>query len=154
MTWSRKSISVVLHDENYRQIPHGRDVNSLMKISFASSPITIKNDCNFFFLFQFAGQCNSNGHAILGSQVRDHSYNMMFVRTKMERSISAFCIAHQRALPLSKQSFKRHFSACKDAQIPMHRQNVFILVQGLRYSHSNGFLSNSTKPFTDLILPK
>src|SRR5688500_8101393 len=97
-----------------------------MKISFAGTSVPIKNGCNFFFIFQLARQCNTIGHSVLRSKVRNHSNDMMFVGTEMERAVPAFCITAHSSLPLRKKPVQRKVSGSKYTEVSMHGQNVFV----------------------------
>ena len=125
-----------------------------MKIALTCSAITRKNGGNMFFFAELVGECDSIGKSELRTEMRNHTHNFMFLRTKMERAFAAFRISVELALPLSKKLMKRHTTSCKDSQISMHGKNIFLFIHGNYSSHRNCFLSNTRKPFGDLTLPK
>src|SRR5690606_30294585 len=79
--------------------------------------------------------------------MRNHSYNMIILGSKMERTIASLCKAIGLSLPLTKQSVQRDISGRKNTQITVHWQDVFVSLQRHRHTHRNGLLSNTGKPF-------
>src|SRR6187549_2884512 len=77
---------------------------------------------------------------------------MMLIGSEVKRPVPTLCVTHHRSLPLRKQSVKRHVAGCENTQVAVHRQNVLIFFQCFGDTYRNGLLTNTTKPFADLIL--
>ena len=74
------------------------------------------------------------GHTIgdreLWSQVRDHAADMVFAAAKMETPLPGFTVSFLGTLPLHEEFAQRHISGSKYAEIPVHRHDPFIRLQG------------------------
>jgi hypothetical protein len=71
-------------------LPYGSSINGFVEITFACATIATKNYTYFFFFSDFMSQCNTISHPQHSTQMRYHTYNVVFVGTKMERALTAF----------------------------------------------------------------
>ena len=109
---------------------------------------------HFFIFFKKVGQRYSIRYRHLRSQMRNHTHNVMFFGSEMKRPVPPFGKAGNFSLELGKQPAERNTSPCKNTQVSVHGKYVLVVFQGAYTSYGNRFLTNSGKPFADLILPK
>ena len=83
----------------------------------------------------------------------NHPYNFVFLGPKVKAPVPTLGKPALLALPLGKKPVQGDVSGSEDAQIPVHGQNIFTLLQGLGNSNRNSFLSNATEPLGNLALP-
>ena len=76
----------------------------------------------------------------------------MLAVAEMEAAFAAFAIAFPGALPLHKQAAERHIPGGKDPEVAVQGHDPFVLFQGQRSTHRDGFPSDPTEPFGDFTL--
>jgi hypothetical protein len=79
---------------------------------------------------------------------------MVFATTEMKTSFACFTVALLCTLPLQKEFMQGHLPSGKNAQIAMKGHDPFVRLQSEGSPHCDRLLSNTTKPFRDLALPK
>src|SRR5258705_2669900 len=115
-----------------------------MKITLTGATVTVEDDCNFLLFFQFCCQRDSVGHSILGAKVGDHANNMMFIGTKMKRTVTALGVPQGGSLPLSKEAVQRPLPPPKYSEVSVDRENLLIGVKGLGNCDGNCLLAKTT----------
>src|SRR5690606_2625083 len=125
-----------------------------MNITFTSSSLSCKYCTDFVIFFKLICQSYPIGHAKLWSEVRNHSYYMIFLGAEMEASVTCFRKTAFLSLPLRKQSVERNITHGQNSKISMHSQDVFIYFQDCGNTNRHGFLPYPAKPFGNFSLPK
>src|SRR5687767_13993777 len=98
-----------------------------MKIAFAGSAVTGKNNGHFFLLVKLARKRNSISDAHLGSEVRDHADDIVIPGSEMERAIPSLRKSPWFALELCKETMKRNATGGKYSKVAMHGQDILVL---------------------------
>ena len=70
----------------------------------------------------------------------------------MKRAVAPFCVSVQRALPLSEEPVEGKAARGENAEVSMHREDVFVVMKGSGKSDGNRFLADAAKPFAYLAL--
>src|SRR6185312_9623966 len=95
-----QSISVVFNKEDDGQAPDCRQVKRFVEIPFTGATLTRESQGHFIFIFQFAGQGHTVCHCQLGTEVRDHSADMMLPGPEMKASFPSVTVSRIASLPL------------------------------------------------------
>src|SRR5690554_776798 len=84
--------------------------------------------------------------------MRDHSNDIIIHRPEVKRAISSFGKASHFSLKLSKKSFQRNITRCKNTKISVHRQDYFVFFHCISSSYTDCLLSPTGEPLRNLPL--
>src|SRR5690606_42114062 len=98
---------------------------------------------DFCVFLEFVRKSDSVGDTHLGSEVRNHPDNLVFLGSEVERTIAAFGKPVGLSLPLREESVQRNIASCQYPQITVHWKDVFVFVKNSGHTHRNRFLTDA-----------
>src|SRR5690606_8152247 len=147
-----EAVSVVFNDEDHGQVPHCGKIYGFVKVTLARTAIAVEDNGYLVFLLEFVSQRHACGHAVLWAEVRDHSDDVMIVRTKMEGAIPSLGKSAVGSLPLCKEAVEWNIADGEHTQITVHGKDILVRFECGRYAYRDGFLPYAAKPFANSIL--
>ncbi len=125
-----------------------------MEITLAGGSIAGEDDGAAVLLLQFVGQRDAVSDAHLRPQVADHAHHAVLLAAEMEAPLASLAVAGGLALPLGEKLAEGHAPRGEHAQVAVHGQDVLLLLQHHGGTHTDGLLTDTAEPLTDLALTK
>src|SRR5699024_8154212 len=149
-----KSIAVIFDHKDDRELPNGSQVQGFMEFALACAPVATKTTGHKSTVAKFRSERKSVSYRHGCRQMGDHPKDTLFFCAKMEGAIPASGKTIGSAQRLTKESVQINAARGKDAKIPVHRQQVVVVIQSCNGADRDSFLPDTGKPFTDVVLPQ
>jgi hypothetical protein len=119
----RQPVLVVLDDEDDGELPHGREVQRLVKIALAGRAVAGERDGDARFTAQLKRQRQPVGHRQHRAEMADHAHEAMLERSEVKRPVASSGEAARLAEHLAQQLREIESAPGEHAQVAMHRQD-------------------------------
>ena len=125
-----------------------------MEIAFGGAAVAAEHHGYFAFLTEQVREGDAVRYAEHGTEVADHTDDMVLVGAEVEAALTAFGETAFFALPLGEEFREGNAARGEHAQVAVQWQDVFIGMQGFGYADRDGFLPDAAEPFTHFSLPE
>src|SRR5699024_7887416 len=149
-----KPVAVIFDHKDDREFPNSSQVQGFMEFALACAPVATKTTGHKSTVAKFRSERKSVSYRHGCRQVGDHPKDTLLFCAKMEGAIPASGKTIGFAQPLTKESVQINAARGKDAKIPVHRQQVVVVIQSCNGADRDSFLPDTGKPFTDFVLPQ